>query len=113
MPGDGFAGPERQLVAKAAARLPAILAESRTIDELAALDDAGGVLLPMAEGIADLPALEADDEAARAVGNGVVFTAGTIGDADPGTYRVLGSDGRLLATYVADGRRAKPEVVVA
>jgi tRNA pseudouridine55 synthase len=84
-----------------------------TIDELVALDDPGAALLPMASGIADLPAVEADEEAARAVGNGVVFTAGPIGDADPGTYRVLGTDGRLLATYVADGRRAKPEVVVA
>jgi tRNA pseudouridine55 synthase len=84
-----------------------------TIDALSALGDPACALLTMADGIGDLPAVEADDETARAVGNGVVFTAGTIGESAPGTYRVLDAGGRLLATYVADGRRAKPEVVVA
>jgi tRNA pseudouridine55 synthase len=84
-----------------------------SIDDLAASTDPGSMVMPMADGVAELPAIVATGETARGVGNGVVFTAGSVGASQAGTYRVLDSDGRLLATYVSDGRRAKPEVVVA
>lgn len=84
-----------------------------TIEALSSEDDPATAVVPMAAGLAGLPLIEADEERARAVSNGVVFAAGPLGTSEPGTYRVVDGAGRLLATYVSDGRRAKPEVVVA
>jgi len=89
------------------------VAAARTVDELAALEEPSRCVLAMAAGPAQAPLLEVDEEAARGIGNGVVFAASAIGAAEPGTYRVVDHGGRLLAMYTSDGRRAKPEVVVA
>lgn len=89
------------------------VADARTVDELASLDDPSASLVSMSAGLEALPPLSVEAEEARAIGNGVVFTAASIGAAEPGTYRVLDGSGHLLAVYGSDGRRAKPEVVVA
>lgn len=92
---------------------PHRVADARTIGELDGLDDPDSALIEMSAGLAGLPALEVDEPTAAAVGNGVAFAAGALGATEPATYRVVDGGGNLLATYVSDGRKAKPEVVVA
>lgn len=92
---------------------PHAVEDAVTIETLAAVEDPAGSVIPMADGLVDLPSIEADGDMARAVGNGVVFASSAMDLGTPGTYRVLDQAGRLLATYVSDGRKAKPEVVVA
>ncbi len=84
-----------------------------TIESLAALDSPTEALLSFAAGVPDLELVGVDAKTATGVANGVVLAAGAVGLADPGTYAIVDDDGRLLATYTSDGRRAKPEVVVA
>jgi len=84
-----------------------------TVEALAALDDPRTALLGMADGLGDLSVLVVDPEIAFGVSNGVVFSAAALGAADRGSYRVVDRDGTLLAVYASDGRRAKPDVVVA
>lgn len=92
---------------------PHDVADAITIDDLATMEDPTNAVVDMVAGLAGLPIVEADEEMARAAGNGVVFAAAALGVVEPGVYRMIGPDGRLLATYASDGRRAKPEVVVA
>ena len=84
-----------------------------TVDALDALDDPARTVLGMSSGLGDLDLLVVDPDTVSGVSNGVVFTAAVIGAAAPGSYRLVDVSGRLLAVYVSDGRRAKPEVVVA
>jgi len=84
-----------------------------TVDALDALDDPAGTVLGMSAGLGDLDLVVVDPDTVPGVSNGVVFTSAAIGAAEPGSYRFVDVDGRLLAVYVSDGRRAKPEVVVA
>lgn len=92
---------------------PHSVTNAQRIDDLDALDDPAAALMAMEDGLVGMPTILADDEVAGAVRHGTVFAAVALGAAEPGTYRVLDGEGRLLATYVSDGRRAKPEVVVA
>jgi len=92
---------------------PHDVAGAVTVDAFAAMEDPGLALMPLAQGISDLPEITADDETVRAASNGMVFPALALGITVAGTYRLMARDGRLVATYVSDGRRAKPEVVVA
>ena len=85
----------------------------RTVEALDALDDPAGTVVGMSAGLGDLDLLVVDPDTVAGVSNGVVFAAAAIGAAAPGSYRVVDADGSLLAVYVSDGRRAKPEVVVA
>lgn len=84
-----------------------------TVEQLDEMDDPGQALLTMSGGLAHLPALAADAPTARGVAHGVVFAAGAMGAEEPDTYRVVDEQGTLLAVYVSDGRRARPQVVVA
>jgi tRNA pseudouridine55 synthase len=92
---------------------PHRVADAITVDGLAAAGDPGQRLMPMADGLVDMESRAVDDDTQRAIGNGMVLPVGVLDMTDPGTYRVLDAAGILLATYVSDGRRAKPEVVVA
>lgn len=85
--------------------------DARTLDEIAS--EGESLLLGPSEGLGDLPAVVVGDETATGVGHGVVFPAASLGIATPGTVRVLGGSGKLLAVYRSDGRRAVPEVVMA
>lgn len=89
------------------------VAAALTPDAIADLDDPESALLSLGAGLAELESVLVDPQAAAAVANGVVFAAAALGVATPGIYRVVDDSGRLLATYTSDGRRAKPEVVVA
>ncbi|MEE9298318.1 MAG: tRNA pseudouridine(55) synthase TruB [Acidimicrobiia bacterium] len=89
------------------------LVDAVTLEALGAMEDSVGALLPLAAGPADLSSVQVDSKTAAGVANGVVFAAPALGISAPGTYRVVDSTGRLLATYASDGRRAEPEVVVA
>lgn len=92
---------------------PHRVTDAVTIHDLERDDDPQRRLLTMAAGLEAMPAVTADAETADGVGNGVVFGAIALGMSGAGTYRVLDGGGDLLAIYVSDGRRAKPEVVVA
>jgi len=67
----------------------------------------------MTDGLDELAATVVSEEIAVGVSNGVVFAASALGAEEPGSYRVIGPDGALLAVYDSDGRRAKAEVVLA
>ncbi|MEE9206325.1 MAG: tRNA pseudouridine(55) synthase TruB [Acidimicrobiia bacterium] len=84
-----------------------------TVEALEALDEPATALLSMADGLGELESAVVDKDTALGVSNGVIFAAAAIGAEEPGSYRVMGPDGALLAVYSSDGRRAKPEVVVA
>ena len=84
-----------------------------TVEDLDSLEDPATQLLPMAVGLDELGEVVIDEETVPGVSNGVVFPAGALGVIEPGSYRVTDEGGRLLAVYVSDGRRAKPEVVLA
>jgi len=84
-----------------------------TVENLDLLGDPISELLPMAAGLDDLGEAMVDEVTVTGVSNGVVFAAAALGITEPGTYRVVDEGGRLLAVYVSDGRRAKPEVVLA
>jgi tRNA pseudouridine55 synthase len=84
-----------------------------TVEDLDSLEDPATQLLPMAVGLDELGEVVIDEETVPGVSNGVVFPAGVLGVIEPGSYRVTDEGGRLLAVYVSDGRRAKPEVVLA
>jgi tRNA U55 pseudouridine synthase TruB len=82
------------------------------LEELARLVEAGRApVLEPAAALADLPAATVGEDAAVAVCHGVVFPAAAFGAVE-GSFRVLDGDGRLLAVYAVEGRRARPEVVL-
>lgn len=91
--------------------------EAHTLDEVAeaaAGGSAPGLLVEPAAALRDLPAVRVGVEAAGAVRHGAVFPAPVLGidPAVPGLHRVLDDGGRLLAVYRAEGRAARPEVVL-
>lgn len=70
-------------------------------------------LLTPAEAVRFLSAVVADAELATAVGHGKVLALAALGADGPGPWRVLGTDGRLLAVYEDHGGgTAKPAVVL-
>lgn len=87
--------------------------EALTIEALDALDDPGTAVLSMADGLDEMSVLVVDGKTALGVSNGVVFAAAALGANDSGSYRIVDQGGALLAVYTSDGRRAKPDVVVA
>ena len=88
---------------------PFTVADAHPLDDL--------VVLPMAEVVRNLPAVQADDELVAAVGHGKVLERSDFGidaDAAEGRWAVFGPDGALLAVYEAHrGTTVKPAVVVA
>ncbi len=88
---------------------------AHTIEELEAAGEAvSNLIVPMAEGLGDLPVQTADAESARAVSHGTPFPRSVMPTAPPsGPFRVVDEQGELLAVYLADGGRLIPEVVVA
>jgi tRNA pseudouridine55 synthase len=84
-----------------------------TVEALDALDEPATALLSLADGLGELDSAVVDANTASGVANGVIFAAAAIGAEKPGSYRVMGPDGTLLAVYSSDGRSAKPEVVLA
>ncbi|MEE8498827.1 MAG: tRNA pseudouridine(55) synthase TruB, partial [Acidimicrobiia bacterium] len=84
-----------------------------TIEALDALDEPATALLSMADGLGELGSAVVDEDTASGVSNGVIFAAAAFGASEPGSFRVLGEDGALLAVYSSDGKIARPQVVVA
>jgi tRNA pseudouridine55 synthase len=91
---------------------------SLTVDDAVSLEDLAGLVeagappvLDPASGLADLPAATVGEETAAGVRNGMVFPAASFGGIE-GPFRVLDVEGRLLAVYAVEGRRARPEVVL-
>lgn len=84
-----------------------------TVEALDALDEPATALLGMAEGLGELGSAVVDEDTALGVSNGVIFAASAFEAEAPGSYRIINQEGALLAVYSSDGRRAKPEVVVA
>lgn len=85
-------------------------ADGVTLDELDKWEEH---LLTPAEALAGMEAVTVDAETAQGVRNGVRFVGGPLLEApgeDP--YLVLGPDGDLLAVYLREGDRARPEVVL-
>jgi tRNA pseudouridine55 synthase len=71
-------------------------------------------LLPPAEALRDLVAVGVDGELRDAVGHGKVLPAALLGCAGAGPWRVLDTDGELLAVYEAHKTdTVKPAVVLA
>jgi tRNA U55 pseudouridine synthase TruB len=72
------------------------------------------LVMPAADGLADLPSVVADSELAGAVGHGAQLSARglDIGWADDRPFRVLDQSGELLAVYRLSGRKAVAEVVL-
>jgi hypothetical protein len=70
------------------------------------------LLMPPAEGLADLPSQEAGPELAAAVMNGVAITGKALDSEGAGLIRIVDDEGRLLAVYNSDGSVAKAEVVL-
>ena len=90
--------------------------DAHTIDALeqAAADGTlTDLVLDPAGGLAGMPLVRVAADTVPAVSNGSVFPAGALGDPVPGDVAVVDPDGRLLAVYESDGRRAKPVVVIA
>jgi len=83
------------------------------LEDAAASKSLTDLVLSPSQGLGDLPVVAVDDEIARAVGHGSVFTVSALGMAQPGDHRVVDGGGHLLAVYRSDGRRAVPEVVLA
>jgi tRNA pseudouridine55 synthase len=106
----------RSLVAEVGARLGCgahLAALRRTavgpfdVREARPPDDPGDPL-PVERAMAHLPAVNVEDEEARAAGHGRVL--GPAGLSGP--YRVLAPDGRLMGIYRDEGARAVPLVVL-
>lgn len=90
---------------------------SHTVDEAVSIDELSEApeLLPSrvmtpAAGLADLGAVEADDELATRISNGAVLARAEL--AIVGSTGVVDGTGRLIAVYRNDGERLKPEVVL-
>lgn len=84
---------------------------SFTLADASSIEEA--TLLPPAEGLRDYPAVAVDADMAVAVGHGKVMPAERLGVSSGGPWRVLASDGRLLAMYERRGSgEVKPAVVV-
>lgn len=85
-----------------------------TIDRIEDADDVAALTLPPQALLDAFPVLVADDDLAAAVSNGAVMAASL---APPGfgegLLQVVAGDDRLLAVYRSDGRKMRPEVVVA
>lgn len=73
------------------------------------MDDPWSAVRPPLEALHDLPCVEVDDERARAVAHGAVFTG--LGVPVEGPVAVT-HDGRLIAVYGPHARGAKPLVVL-
>ncbi len=89
--------------------------DARTVTVLEELADQGRfaeALLSRAAGLADLPHLVVDEQTAAGVSHGAVFPAPALDAGAAGEpFRVLDAEGRLLAVYRSDGKKARPEVV--
>lgn len=83
------------------------LAEARTLEQLAELDEPVG--LPLAQALARaLPVIEVSEEQARTVAHGGPLPrAGR-----PGPYGVIGPDGTALAVMSDRDGRSRPEIVL-
>ncbi|MFQ5948930.1 MAG: tRNA pseudouridine(55) synthase TruB, partial [Acidimicrobiia bacterium] len=86
-----------------------------TMEEAAAQDQLGALVLSAAMGLRDLPAVKVGGDVERGVRHGKAFPVPDLGDEVPGhgVFRVLDDEGTLLAIYRRLERRAAPEVVVA
>ena len=71
-------------------------------------------LLPMRDGLVDLPEVRIGAEAAKAISNGLSMPAAALGLSAPSdaNIRVIGPDGKLLAVYGIADQKAAPEVVL-
>ena len=87
--------------------------EATGLDALEESGVAGAALLPAAEALRDLPAVEIDPATERGVRHGTGFPAVALGIGPEvrGSVRVLAA-GELLAVYGSDGRKARAEVVL-
>lgn len=79
------------------------------VEQLAAEGRLAEALLPMAQAVADLRSLVADDQQAAALACGQPVA--TTGEAGP--VAALGADGQLLAILEDDGSAARPKAVFA
>jgi tRNA pseudouridine55 synthase len=86
------------------------ISDSITIDDLA---NWRSYLMTPAAALSTMAAVTVDDETAQGVRNGMRFVGGEVvsGPSDV-PYRVLSSDGELLAVYTRSGDRAQPDVVL-
>jgi tRNA pseudouridine55 synthase len=85
-----------------------------TIELIEAADDLTALVLPPRALLDEMPVLTADDDLEAAVRNGVVMPASIWPTrAVKGLFQVVDGQGRLLAVYGSDGRKLRPEVVVA
>lgn len=85
-----------------------------TIELIEAADDLTALALPPRALLDEMPVLTADDDLEAAVRNGVVMPASIWPTrAVKGLFQVVDGQGRLLAVYGSDGRKLRPEVVVA
>ena len=83
------------------------LAEARTLEQLAQLDDP--VILPLAQALARaMPVISVDEEQARTVSHGGPLPQAGI----QGPYGVIGPDGTALAVMSDRDGRARPEIVL-
>jgi tRNA pseudouridine55 synthase len=89
---------------------------SFTIDESFPLDaieaDPEGVLVDPAESMRGLERATVDEESARAVAHGSVFSSSAFEVSGPGPYAVVDAAGALLAVYERRGAGLKPSVVL-
>jgi hypothetical protein len=76
--------------------------------EDAAPPDAPGRLLPLERAVEHLDAVELSEDEARAASHGSILGPAGI----EGSYRVLGSRGRLIGIYSDRGPKAIPEVIL-
>lgn len=77
--------------------------------EDAVATDAVGDPLPLAAAVAHLPAVELEEEEARAASNGSILAPAGI----EGPYAVFGPGERLIGIYRDEGAKARPEMVLA
>jgi len=86
------------------------VAKSIVVDDLANWED---YMVTPCDALDNLPAVVVDEEAAKGVSHGVQFVGGEMtGPSSGGPFRVIDSEGELLAVYMCDGQKAKPEVVL-
>jgi tRNA pseudouridine55 synthase len=84
------------------------VADAKRIDEISHAD-----LRSPADALRDYPSVVADGPTAGEIANGKVLPADQLGASGDGPWRVLGSDGTLLAVYERHrGTTVKPAVVV-
>jgi tRNA pseudouridine55 synthase len=87
---------------------PFTIAQARTLDALAELDDP--VTLPLADAVrAAMPVRQVDGDEARALSYGKTLEVRGIG----GTHGAIAPDGTVAALLVEEGGRAKPVLVFA